>query len=235
MDYRIVSIGALSRHELWDRPRPVGTPHATTTLIRSGDKTILVDPGLPAQAVVARLGERAGLTPDDITDVFLTCFRPAHRGGVSAFGAARWWVSEAEREFVGRALVGQFESIPEDAAEEREMLRSEIALLQKFKPAPDKLAERVDLFPLPGYSPGTAGLLLLDVSRTTLLAGDAVATSEHLERGRVLRGAYDAEQAKDALSEAIEIADAIIPGHDNVLLNPTRSGGPAMGAGVSFA
>ncbi|MEM9295506.1 MAG: MBL fold metallo-hydrolase [Planctomycetota bacterium] len=234
MDYRIISIGALSRHELWESPGPVGTPHATTTLIRSGDKTILVDPGLPAPAVVARLGERAGLAPEDITDVFLTCFRPAHRGGIAAFEHARWWIAEAEREQVGRALVGQFESIPEDAADERELLRSEVALLQRCQPAPDKLADRVDLFPLPGFTPGNAGLLLLDSSRTTLLAGDAVATSEHLERGRVLRGAFDAEQAKDSLAEAIEIADALIPGHDNVVLNPTRAGGPALGAGLAL-
>jgi len=49
-----------------------------------------------------------------------------------------------------------------------------------------------------------------------------VATMEHLEQGRVLRGCYDTEQARESLIEAIEIADVIIPGHDNIIVNPSR-------------
>ena len=33
----------------------------------------------PAQAMAARLHERANLKPDDITHVFLTCFKPEAR------------------------------------------------------------------------------------------------------------------------------------------------------------
>jgi len=43
-----------------------------------------------------------------------------------------------------------------------------------------------------------------------------------MKQGRILRGAWDAEQAKESLKEAVEIADVIIPGHDNTLLNPTK-------------
>jgi len=60
------------------------------------------------------------------------------------------------------------------------------------------------------------------VNCTTLVAGDAVGTQEHLAEGRILPGAYDAEEARTSLTEAIEIADVIIPGHDNLVLNPTR-------------
>ena len=49
MDDRVISIGALSSHELWDEKGSLRTAHATTTLIRSGDRVILVDPGLPSQ------------------------------------------------------------------------------------------------------------------------------------------------------------------------------------------
>ena len=54
MDFRIISIGTLSVHELWDQQGAARTPHATTTLVRSEGKTILVDPGLPAQVITAR-------------------------------------------------------------------------------------------------------------------------------------------------------------------------------------
>ncbi|MFA9477644.1 MBL fold metallo-hydrolase [Phycisphaerales bacterium AB-hyl4] len=220
MDYRIISIGVLSVHELWNRQGAARTPHATTTLIRSGDRTILVDPGLPGQVIAARLSERAGIEPEDVSDVFLTNFRPAHRMGLLAFPKARWIVSEAEREAMGAALVEQFRQASDD--ESREMLQQEIALLKRCVAAPDKVAEHVDLFPLPGFTPGTCGLLLSQTRSTTLIAGDAVATIEHLEQGRVLRGAYDTQQAQESLVEAIEIADVIIPGHDNITHNPTR-------------
>lgn len=220
MDYRVISIGTLSHNELWPQDNHKRTPHATTTLIRSGKKVILVDPGLPPQVITARLQERSGLAPSAITDVFLTNFRPAHRWGLEAFAQAEWYIHEAERESVGQALIQRYKH--EQDPEVRDTLQLDIALLKKLKPAPDRLADHVDLFPLPGFTPGTCGLLLSHVHSTTLVAGDAVATSEHLDAGRVLEGCYDIEQARQSLIEAIEIADVIIPGHDNVVLNPTR-------------
>ncbi|WP_428390074.1 MBL fold metallo-hydrolase [Mucisphaera sp.] len=221
-DVRVISIGALSVHDLWQQQGAARTPHATCTLIVSDNQRILVDPGLPPEVMTARLAERSGLKPEDISAVFLTCFRPAHRWGLLAFPSARWLMSENERESVGQHLVQKFQKAEEEA--EQELLRQEIALLKRFEPAPDKLAPRVDLFPLPGYTPGTCGLLLPLTGSTMLIAGDAVGTAEHLEQGRVQRSAFDIEQAKESLLEAVEIADAIIPGHDNLLLNPTRRG-----------
>lgn len=220
MDYRVVSIGTLSRHELWPQDTQPRTPHATTTLIRSDDRVILVDPGLPPQVVAARLAERAGIEPAAVTDVFLTNFRPSHRWGITAFPNARWLISETERETVGKALIEQIRRSPDPTV--RETLEHDVALLKRCSPAPDKLAKHVDLFPLPGFTPGTAGLILAFTNYTALIAGDAVATSEHLEQGRVLRGCFDAQLAKESLLEAVEIADIIIPGHDNIVINPTK-------------
>ena len=223
MDYRILSLGTLSVNEHWPATQPRRVPHATTTLVRSEKRVIVVDPALPPQAVAARLGERSGLLPDAVTDVFLTNFRPAHRGGLEAFPDAKWWIAEAERERVGRALLARFEQEEDNAV--RRLLDADIQLLRRLQPAPDKLAPHVDLFPLPGYTPGNCGLLLSEPSRTVIIAGDAVATAEHLERGQVLRNAFDIEQAQESLVEALEIADAIIPGHDNIVLNPARRRG----------
>ncbi|MEM9883699.1 MAG: MBL fold metallo-hydrolase [Planctomycetota bacterium] len=218
--YRVISIGTLSAHEHWPATQPARSPHATTTLVRSGDRVILVDPALPAQVLVARLGERSGLRAEDVTDVFLTNFRPAHRAGLDAFGDAKWWVAENERERIGRSLIARIEQEEDHAV--RRILEAEVALLQRCAAAPDRLAPNVDIFPSPGFTPGTCGLLLSHPNRTTLIAGDAVATGEHLERGQVLRGAFDIEKAQQSLVEALEIADVVVPGHDNVVLNPAR-------------
>lgn len=220
LDYRVISIGTLSRHPLWEEAQPVRTAHATTTLVRTGDRTILVDPALPTQVLEARLNERAGIGADEVTDVFLTNFRPAHRGGLERFEKAKWWISETEREAIGVGLVQQFEQQEEESVQE--LLRNEIALLQRCQAAPDKLAEQVDLFPLPGFTPGTCGLLLALAGATVLIAGDAVATADHMVAGRVLEGSYDLALARQSLAEAVEIADLIIPGHDNLVANPTR-------------
>jgi len=220
MNYRVISIGTLSRHDLWPTQGAVRTAHATTTLVRSGDKVILVDPALPPQIITARLQERCGLEPSAVTDVFLTNFRPAHRWGIGAFDHANWLIHEPERETVGANLIDQFSR--EQDPEVQKMIELDIALLKKCKAAPDRLAEQVDLFPLPGFTPGTCGLLLCQTQYTALIAGDAVPTEEHLEAGRILPKGYDLNQARESLAEAIEIADVIICGHDNVVLNPMR-------------
>ena len=220
MDYRVVSIGALSRHELWDEGEAVRSPHATTVLIRTDERCLLVDPGLPRDALAARLHERSGLGLDAVTDVFLTNFRPAHRRALPALPHARWLIAEAEREGIGQQLVARFQQETDEST--REALKEEIDLLQRTEAAPDRIEEGLDIFPLPGFTPGTCGLLISEPRRTVLVAGDAAATREHVEHGRVLRGAEDAKQARESLAEVIEIADVLFPGHDNIMLNPTR-------------
>lgn len=231
MDIRVISIGTMACHELWNEREPVRTGHATTTLIRTDDATILVDPGLPAQALQARLGERAAISPAAVTHVFLTSFTPDVRRALPLFESAEWLISEAEREAVGAPLAADLKRLadsgllddPDD--DDRALLaaiQNEIALLQRCRPAQDRIAAGVDLFPLPGVTPGMTGLLIPGSKGDVLIAGDAVPTIEHLDRGRVPRRCADPEAARASFLEAIEIADILIPGRDNLVMNPVR-------------
>jgi glyoxylase-like metal-dependent hydrolase (beta-lactamase superfamily II) len=227
MSYRVITIGAFARHPLrpMDATRPERLGYATTTLIVSGEAAILVDPGLPAQALIPRLLERAGLEPADITHVFLTRFAPETARGLTAFESATWMTSEAERESAGTPLALMLRRAMEDDDADRDVvaeLEAQVRLLARCEVAPDSLAPRVDLFPLPGVSPGLTGLLLPEATSTVLIAGDAVASAEHLEQGRALEGAHDPEAASESLREAIEVADLIVCGRDNLVLNPTK-------------
>ncbi|MBL0920753.1 MAG: MBL fold metallo-hydrolase [Phycisphaerales bacterium] len=223
MDVRVVSIGALGAHPLWSERAPVRAGHATTTLIRTAGRTILVDPGLPEAAIVARLRERANVAPRDVTDVFLTSFRPDARRSIEAFADADWWIAESEREGVGLPLIDALQRAAEGGDEElQKMIAHDVAVLQRCRAAPDALAERVDLFPLPGVTPGLCGLLIAGQRHTTLVCGDAIPTVEHLEQGKVLPQCADAEAAAASFAEAIEIADLLILGRDNLVVNPTR-------------
>jgi glyoxylase-like metal-dependent hydrolase (beta-lactamase superfamily II) len=223
MEYRIISIGATDMHPLWGERVPVRTGHATTTLLISGSMRLLVDPGLPGSVLEARLSERANLKVSDITHVFLTSFQPDVRRGLPAFDGATWWIGETERETYGVPLANMLRRAAQE--NDRELvatLEPEIALLQRCKPAPDELADNLKLFPLPGVTPGMCGLILSHQQYTLVIAGDAVPTVEHLEQGKAPQRAVDIDQARSSLAEVIEIADFIIPGRDNLVINPTR-------------
>ncbi|MBM4007579.1 MAG: MBL fold metallo-hydrolase [Planctomycetes bacterium] len=220
---RVISIGAMSAHPSWGEKGDVRPAHATTTLIESGKAWILVDPSLPAQALVPRLAERSGKTPKDITHVFLTSFHPMRRRGIGAFPEATVLVGAAEIAGVRAQLRERLEQARQHDDEDLlRMLREELTMLESCEEAPDRLAEGVDLFPLPGVSPGSAGILVPNPGSTLLIAGDAVATVEHLEEGKVIAPCFDVQQARESLSEAVEIADLIVPGRDNLCANPVR-------------
>lgn len=238
MDTRVISIGSLSTNPIWNEREPRRTGHSTTTLVRSGDAVVLVDPGLPAPALKARLSERVNLAPKDITHVFLTSFSPECRRALELFDQAEWLLSETERETVGVPMATSLQRLAQtaedlrDAGEEvdddqktmLDIVRRDVAILSRCHAAPDSIAPGVDLFPLPGVTQGMCGLLLAEPTRTTLITGDAIATQDHLDQGKVLPTCWDREKAQESFQEAIEIADALILGRDNMVINPTRQG-----------
>jgi len=222
--FRVISIGALAAHPLWNEKSDVRPAHATTTLIQSGDATILVDPSLPGKVLEARLHERAGISARAVTHVFLTSLHPIQRRGLAFFEDAQWLVSEAEREAIGIQLVQRIHEA--HAAEDQDLvaaLGQEIAVVERCRAAPDRLAEGVDLFPLHGVTPGLTGLLIAQTTATVLVCGDAIVTLEHLEAGRIHSPALDLDQARESFAEAVEIADLLVLGRDNVVLNPVRT------------
>jgi glyoxylase-like metal-dependent hydrolase (beta-lactamase superfamily II) len=226
LDYRVISIGTLAAHPLWGEEREVRTGHATTTLISAGAAQVLVDPSLPGQALLARLGERTPIKAGQITHVFLTSADALHRRAIGLFESAQWLAAEQELE-AARGVVAAHSrgvrgrDLDRDLAE---FLRQEHAVLDRCRPAPDRIAPGVDLFPMPGVTPGACGLLLSMPRATVLVCGDAVATIEHLEQGKVLSGCFDVEQARESFAEALQIADLLILGRDNIALSPLRGG-----------
>jgi glyoxylase-like metal-dependent hydrolase (beta-lactamase superfamily II) len=222
VEYRVISIGTLSRNRLWGEAAAVRTAHATTTLVTDGDRAILVDPSLPAPALRARFNERTGRSLRGITDVFCTTLRPVHRRSVEALPHARWWAHETELRAYRTHLESLSEATERLGAEEARQVAADLALVRRFRPAPEKFAPQVDLYPLAGASVGSAGLLLTPATLTILIAGDAAITRAHILAGQVWEGSADAEAALESLREVLEIAEVVIPGHDNVVLAPRR-------------
>lgn len=216
VEYKVISIGTLSRNSYWNENTALRTPHATTTLIISGSKKILVDPALPPQVLDARLFERAGIKNKDITDVFLTTFRAAHRGALGAYDRATWYVHEKEKQHVRHFFEERYKHTREEP-EIRQMIAEDLALLDRCQAAPEKLADQVEIFPSPGASAGCCGLLLTPPVGAIIVAGDAVINADYLEHGQVWDDCFDIKQAQQSLEDILEIADVIIPGHDNLI------------------
>jgi len=228
MEIIVVSIGALSKNPLWEERVPVRSSHATTTLIKTTDEAgkavnILVDPSLPFQILGARIQERSGLKADAITHVFLTNWRPVHRRALESFGKAVWWMNEAEIEAANEALDLADAAMTNQGAPLDPLIDKERGLLGRVEAAPDALAEGVDLYPLAGYTRGQCGLLVSEPTRTTLITGDAVPTAGHFLAGQVFQESWDLAKAKESLMEVYEVADIVIPGHDNLFLAPRGS------------
>ena len=218
-EYRVISLGTLSTHPLWEGDSQVRTPHATTSLVITADARILVNPSLPPQVIDARLTERTPHRIPDITHVFMTSLDADHRRGLEAFPHAHCLAHEPELEHMRARLTQEHEDAVTHADEETvAMCRARLDSIERVQAAPDRIVDGVDLFPLPGVTAGTCGLLLSKPRATVLIAGDAIATAEHMEQGKVLPGCHDLEKAHDSFKEAIEIADVIIPGRDNILV-----------------
>ena len=222
VEYCVVSIGTLSHNPLWGERAGVRTAHATTTLVRDGERMILVDPSLPAPALEAHLFERTGKLFADITDVFCTTLRPVHRRSIAAMDKARWWASQAELETHRQYIEAVSDSAHRLEADEEQDAQADLALIERFSPAPDRFGEQVHIYPLVGPSLGSAGLLLTPQTTSVVIAGDAALTAEHVLAGRVWEGSADTKVAGSSLQDILEVADVIIPGHDNLMISPRQ-------------
>ena len=222
MEYRIASIGTLPAHPLWEEQGAPRTGHATTTVIKSGGNTLLVDPSLPAQILDARLHERWGMRVSDVTHIFLTSFDPDRRRALDGFADATWYMHEPEIECARAFLLDELQRADGDQ-ELVLLIEHQLQQLSNFKVPEDQVMKGVDLFPLPGYTPGCCGLLLPTPKRTIVITGDTAATIEHIEKYQVLANCANIEEAQESLKVCIEIADIIIPGRDNIVLNPLRA------------
>ena len=170
---------------MWNERGELRTGHATTTIVKSDNATLLVDPSLPPKMLDARLNERWGLDLSSVTHVFLTSFDPDRRRTLEGLEHASWYMHEPEIQSAKVAIDDELHRADDDQ-ELCDILGQHLDLLMKFDVPNDHMLPHVDLFPLPGYTPGSCGLLLLSASKTILICGDTIATQEHLDKGVVV-------------------------------------------------
>ena len=195
----IITIGNLSRNRYWgeSEERALHAVICTTTIISGKDFHVIVDPPLKDQpAMAAELKRRTGLTPGDIDVAFVTHEHGDHHVGLPNFPNAKW-------------LAG---------AEVAAAINSTEKYSKAVEPAGNKIHDDIDVIPIPGHTPGHQGLRFDYRGLSVFVAGDAVATRDFWDEGRIYFKALDIEVAKQSMKKIASISDIVVPGHDNYFL-----------------
>jgi glyoxylase-like metal-dependent hydrolase (beta-lactamase superfamily II) len=199
LHWDIITIGNLSRNRYWGESEAVSLHDVicTTTVISGKDFHVIVDPSLKdGKAMADELKRRTGLTPDKIDIVFVTHEHGDHHVGMPNFPKAKW---------VASALTAA-------------AINSNEHYAKKVEPVGTTIFDIIDVVPTPGHTPGTSGLRFDYKGLSIFVAGDAVATKDFWDEGRMYFKALDMDESKRSMAKIASLSNIVVPGHDNYFL-----------------
>jgi len=177
---------------------------SSVTLVCVGNSNILVDTGLPGDELkILNNLSRAGLLPHDINVVINTHGHPDHSGGNKLFGKARV--------ICGReGLLGQDTEAHHAGTGVRPGKDGEV-----------EIDRNVSLVQTPGHTRDCISVILREISsafsekpETVIIAGDALPTRANYVKWVPPAIHFNRTVSLQSMSKIVEIADWVIPGHD---------------------
>jgi glyoxylase-like metal-dependent hydrolase (beta-lactamase superfamily II) len=196
----VVTIGNLSRNRYWgeSEEKSLHAVICTTTIISGKNFHVVVDPSLEnPEAMAAELKRRTGLTPDDIDIVYVTHEHGDHHCGLPAFPKAKWLATEESAAIINKTT----------------------KYIKPVEPVGKTIFDCIEVIATPGHTPGTAGLRFDYKGLSVFVAGDAIATKDFWDDGRIYFKALDQETAKTSMKKIASLANIVVPGHDNYFIN----------------
>jgi glyoxylase-like metal-dependent hydrolase (beta-lactamase superfamily II) len=195
----VITIGNLSRNRYWGESsdRAYRAAICTCTVIAGEGFRVLVDPSLAKADEMAReLDRRTGLKIADINTVFITHEHGDHVAGLAHFADARWVAA------------------PDVAAK----LNVPKKLAKPVEGATGRLHDALEIIATPGHTMSHHSLRFDCDGRSIIAAGDAVATRDFWNERMGYFNAVDFALSAKTMNRMAEIADVIVPGHDNYFL-----------------
>jgi glyoxylase-like metal-dependent hydrolase (beta-lactamase superfamily II) len=196
----VITIGNLSRNRYWGESDAQGVRSAicTCTVIQGEGFRLIVDPSLTkAESMAAELDRRTGLKLRDIDTVFITHEHGDHWYGLAHFTEAKWLA----------------------APEVAKMLNQTNKLPKPVQAATERLFDAIEMVPTPGHTRSHHSLRFDSDGLSVVVAGDAVATREFWRERRGYFNCVDFDLAARSMDKIADLADLVVPGHDNYFLN----------------
>ena len=200
----IVTIGHLSRNRYWgeSEAKPYRPALCTCTLVRGDGFRLLVDPSVAdGEQMAFELFRRSGLRPQEISHVFLTHAHGDHHAGLRHFAQASWLAAD-----------GVATTINDSANHPR-----------RVEPVANRLLDAIDVVHAPGHTADHHCLRFDCDGLSIVIAGDAVMTRDFWRDRAGFFNSVDPELAARTIQRVTDIADIIVPGHDNCIVTRRRS------------
>lgn len=195
----VITIGNISRNRYWgeSEEKPLRPAICTCTLIVGEGYRLLVDPSLEDDARMrAELDRRTGLRLDDIDLAFLTHSHGDHHYGLKHLRKAQWLAATGVADEVNAS--GKYD--------------------RKIVPVSGKLRDEIDVISTPGHTLTHHSLRFDCDGLSIVVSGDAVMTRDFWNDRRGYHNSVDPELASRTIGKLAEIADIVVPGHDNYFL-----------------
>lgn len=161
--------------------------HSTSTLVRSGGRTVVIDPSTPYMWPAIRTSfKQIGVFPKDVDTVILTHSHPDHTGNIGRYQNAKVvMMSGSDVEVPGAEIVDVDEHI---------------------------VCPGVRMVRTPGHCPEECSVFI-DGDLHYVAAGDAVPLEGNLTERKAPTVSTDPEVALASIDRIAEWADVVIPGH----------------------
>ena len=203
--FTILTLGCFSRNHYWGEEDAKSYRRAlcTSTLIETPQGArILVDPAVSGAALAQVLDERCGLRPEAVDYVYVTHRHGDHYVGMADLPRAVWLAAPGDAGEIRRALPQHADRIFDAGAE---------------------IVPGVQVLPLPGHTPGLAGLLFASEDGMVAVAGDSVMTRDFFKDRRGYYNSADFAASARSIDLLMEKADIVVPGHGNYFLTHRRA------------
>ncbi len=201
-------------------------------VVSGGGRTWVVDTGFgPDDA--ERRGRRLvrsttealatiGVDAATVTDVVLTHLHYDHAGGWDQFPAARFHLQDREMAFAtGRQMSRPALNEPFTADHVAELVRAVYAGRVEFHDGDDELGPGLSVHLIGGHTAGLQVVRVETAQGALVLASDASHYYENMEAARPFPIVFDVGamvQGYDTLRRLASTPDAIVPGHDPLVL-----------------